>query len=78
MFSRKKGREGSNKSHLCKAGLSKHGQITDNERTKPIVAFLNAFLFSRLIFQSIDQSIHQQAHTEDLLWASLRMNIEDI
>lgn len=51
MFSGKEGREGSNKSHLCKAGLSKHGQILDNERIKPIVAFPNAILFSQLVCQ---------------------------
>lgn len=52
--------------------------MVDNERTKPIVAFPKAFLFSQLAYQSIDQSIHQQAYTEDLLWDNLRTGIEDI
>lgn len=77
MLSGKEGREGSNKSRLCKAGLRKHRGIMDNERTKPIVAFPNAFLFSQLVYLSIDQSIHQQVHAEDLLWASLMMSIGD-
>lgn len=43
MFSEREGRGGSNKSHLCEAGLRKHRRIMDNGRTKPIVAFPNAF-----------------------------------
>lgn len=48
------GREGSNKSHLCQAGLRKHRGVMDNERTKPTVAFPKDFLFSQLAYQSID------------------------
>lgn len=54
---RGRGKRGSDKSHLCKAGLRKHTGIKDNGRTQPIVGFPNAFLFTQLVYQSISKHI---------------------